>query len=111
MTVQELRHGAASLLAVAKTHPRVAQELLRHAPGSRITMERSTHVTAGKQREAADALDMLLGADDLTVTDAVDGVVEGGTESPEAGLSRGKNGSGGRTRTYDQAVNSRPLYH
>jgi hypothetical protein len=22
-----------------------------------------------------------------------------------------RNGSGGRTRTYDQAVNSRPLYH
>jgi hypothetical protein len=23
----------------------------------------------------------------------------------------GRSGSGGRTRTYDQAVNSRPLYH
>jgi hypothetical protein len=23
----------------------------------------------------------------------------------------GANGSGGRIRTYDQAVNSRPLYH
>jgi hypothetical protein len=24
---------------------------------------------------------------------------------------RGRSGSGGRIRTYDQAVNSRPLYH
>ncbi len=25
--------------------------------------------------------------------------------------SEGESGSGGRIRTYDQAVNSRPLYH
>ena len=35
----------------------------------------------------------------------------GFTESPDEGDPRGNVGSGGRTRTYDQAVNSRPLYH
>ena len=78
-------------------------------------MERYAHVTAGQQRDAADALDRALTGRALTVTVTVtepaDGVVEGGPESPEEGDSRGKSGSGGRTRTYDQAVNSRPLYH
>ena len=40
-----------------------------------------------------------------------DGVVSGGTESPGEGIPRGEGGSGGRIRTYDQSVNSRPLYH
>jgi integrase len=53
MRLHDMRHGAASLLVDAGGHPRVAQELLRHAPGSRVTMERYAHVTAGQQREAA----------------------------------------------------------
>ena len=113
--LHDLRHGAASLLVDAGAHPRVVQELLRHAPGSRVTMERYAHVTAAKQRDAADLLDRALTHQPLTVTltvtDPADGVVEGGPESPEEGHSRGESGSGGRTRTYDQAVNSRPLYH
>ena len=30
---------------------------------------------------------------------------------PEVGLLVREIGSGGRIRTYDQAINSRPLYH
>ena len=33
MRLHDMRHGAASLLVGAGAHPRVAQELLRHAPG------------------------------------------------------------------------------
>ena len=33
------------------------------------------------------------------------------TASREVRLGPGASGSGGRIRTYDQAVNSRPLYH
>ena len=38
MRLHDMRHGAASLLVGAGAHPRVAQELLRHAPGSKMTM-------------------------------------------------------------------------
>ncbi len=37
--------------------------------------------------------------------------LEDGLTSSKEVLRINKNGSGGRTRTYDQAVNSRPLYH
>src|SRR4051794_30048729 len=73
---------------------------LRHAPGSRVTMELYTHVTAAQQREAADHLDRALGGQPLTVTDTVDGVASSGSGSPEEGDPRGNVGSGGRTRTY-----------
>ena len=86
------------------------QELLRHAPGSKVTMERYGHVTAGQQRDAAEMLERALTAT-LTVTESVEGVVPSRAESPEVGDPQGEGGSGGRIRTYDQAVNSRPLYH
>lgn len=115
MRLHDMRHGAASLLVDAGAHPRVAQELLRHAPGSRMTMARYAHVTAAQQREAADLLEQALtdAGQGVTpgVTDEEDAVVRSGPESPGEGIPRGKGGSGGRTRTYDQAVNSRPLYH
>ena len=115
MRLHDMRHGAASLLVDAGAHPRVAQELLRHATGSRVTMERYAHVTAGQQRQAADLLDQALASPDLTVTvtvtDPADMVVESGAEQPLVGPFVQESGSGGRTRTYDQAVNSRPLYH
>jgi integrase len=60
MRLHDLRHGAASLLVDAGAHPRVAQELLRHAPGSKMTMARYAHVTAAQQRDAADLLDEAL---------------------------------------------------
>ena len=104
-----------SLLVDGGAHPRVAQELLRHAPGSRITMERYAHVTAGHQRDAAEVLERALTAVSPSVTQSVtegqDGVAGSRQESPVEGDPRGESGSGGRTRTYDQAVNSRPLYH
>ncbi len=115
MRLHDLRHGAASLLVAAGAHPRVATELLRHAPGSRVTMERYAHVTAAQQREGADLLDWAVTGMGQSVTQSVtdpeEGVGQGGTESPGEGPHEGESGSGGKIRTYDQAVNSRPLYH
>ncbi len=119
MRLHDMRHGAVSLLVDAGAHPRVAQELLRHAAGSRVTMERYAHVTAGQQRQAADLMERaLIGpaipvAESVTqsVTEARRGVAESRQEAPDEGVPRGEGGSGGRIRTYDMAVNSRPLYH
>jgi integrase len=116
MRLHDMRHGAASLLVDAGAHPRVAQELLMHAPGSKVTMERYAHVTAVQQRQAADLLDgALSGGDEESVTESVTRPAQAvaGSRPEEADVvdSLGEDGSGGRTRTYDQAVNSRPLYH
>ena len=59
MRLHDLRHGAATLLVGGGVHPRVVQELLRHA-SSKTTMEIYSHVSAGQQREAADVLQHLL---------------------------------------------------
>jgi integrase len=59
MRIHDLRHGAASLLAAAGAHPRVAQALLRHA-SSRTTMDVYTHVTSAQEREAADLLERMV---------------------------------------------------
>lgn len=56
LTLHSLRHGAVSLLIDAGVHPRVAQELLRHA-SSRTTMEVYGHVSASQRREAIDLLE------------------------------------------------------
>jgi integrase len=45
MRLHDLRHGAASLLVGAGVHPRIAQELLRHA-SSKTTMEIYSHVSS-----------------------------------------------------------------
>lgn len=60
MRIHDLRHGAATLLVGAGVHPRVAQQLLRHAT-SKTTMDIYSHVSAAQEREAADVLDQLLG--------------------------------------------------
>jgi len=119
MRLHDMRHGAASLLVDAGAHPRVAQELLRHSPGSRVTMERYAHVTARQQREAADLLQIAVAGHGPSVWESVTESVTGPTrglassrlKEPKVGHPLGESGSGGRTRTYDQAVNSRPLYH
>jgi len=72
----------------------------------------STHAyTAVQQRDAAVLLAQALTGGIQSVTQSVtgpeNGVVWSGTESPEEGIPRGKSGSGGRIRTYDQSVNSR----
>jgi hypothetical protein len=78
-------------------------------------MARYAHVTAAREQIAADLLDHALTGEALTVTMTVtepaDGVVESRPGQPETGPFVQETGSGGRTRTYDQAVNSRPLYH
>jgi integrase len=56
MRLHDLRHGAASLLVGAGVHPRVAQQLLRHA-SSKTTTEIYSHVTAAQERQAAEVLE------------------------------------------------------
>ncbi len=77
-------------------------------------MERFAHVTAAQQRDAADLLNQALTAEIQSVTQSVtgreDAVVWSGPEEAKEGSPRGESGSGGRIRTYDLAVNSRPLY-
>jgi integrase len=100
MRLHDLRHGAASLLVDAGAHPRVATELLRHAPGSRVTIERYAHVTAVQQRQAADLLDAALTAPVQSVTQSVTdpekGVASSRVNKPKMGRPRGEIGSGGR---------------
>ena len=78
-------------------------------------MERYAHVNAGQLRLAADMFELavvgLTTGGQGSVTVAADRVFGSLQELPEEGHSLGKTGSGGRIRTYDQAVNSRPLYH
>jgi hypothetical protein len=80
-----------------------------------MTMERYAHVTAGQQREAADLLEQMLINASESVTESVtqpkDGVGPSGEDDVEVVVPLEGTGSGGRIRTYDQAVNSRPLYH
>lgn len=59
MKIHDLRHGAATLLVAAGAHPRVAQELLRHARSS-TTMEIYSHVSSAQRREAVDLLQLAL---------------------------------------------------
>jgi integrase len=107
MRLHDLRHGAASLLVGAGVHPRIAQELLRHA-SSKTTMEIYSHLSAAQQREALDVLQRAITAESHANPD-LDGPER--TKPAKTGRSERESGSGGRTRTYDQAVNSRPLYH
>ena len=78
-------------------------------------MERYAHVTAAQQRQAADLLDEMLTRARESVTESVthteDAVTGSRQEEAEVADSLGESGSGGRIRTYDMAVNSRPLYH
>jgi integrase len=59
MRLHDLRHGAATLLVGAGVHPRVAQQLLRHA-SSKTTTEIYSHVTAAQERQAAEVLQAAL---------------------------------------------------
>lgn len=56
----DLRHSAASLLLVQGVHPRVVMETLGHSQIS-LTMNTYSHVYPALQREAADAMDTVLG--------------------------------------------------
>lgn len=60
MRFHDLRHTQGVLLAEAGVHPKVAQARLGHA-NLRMTMDVYTHVVGGMDRQAADALEKLLG--------------------------------------------------
>jgi hypothetical protein len=72
-------------------------------------MEIYGHVSAAQQREAAEALERAIAAESHAESHARPN--QGGPEWAGTGLIERESGSGGRIRTYDQAVNSRPLYH
>ena len=80
-----------------------------------MTTVRYARVTATQQRDAADLLDRartgrIQSVSHAGVTGSEDAVAQSGPEGTEEGNPRGESGSGGRIRTYDLAVNSRPLY-
>jgi integrase len=56
----DLRHTAATLMLRAGVHPKVVSERLGHATVS-ITLDTYSHVLPDLQRDAAQALDRLLG--------------------------------------------------
>lgn len=56
----DLRHSCATLLLKAGIHPKIVQERLGHSSIS-ITLDTYSHVTPGMQRQAAEALDVMLG--------------------------------------------------
>jgi integrase len=55
-----LRHTAATLLLSQGTNPKVVQEMLGHSTVS-TTLDTYSHVTPSLQRNAAEAMDQLLG--------------------------------------------------
>lgn len=60
MRFHDLRHTAATLMLRAGVHPKVVSERLGHATVS-LTLDTYSHVLPDLQREAAEALDRLLG--------------------------------------------------
>jgi site-specific recombinase XerD len=56
----DLRHTAATLMLLQGIHPKVVSEMLGHGSVS-ITLDLYSHVLPSIQREAADAVDRLLG--------------------------------------------------
>ena len=60
MPFHSARHTAASLMAEAHTHPKVAAERLGHAKAG-MTLDRYTHSSDDRQREAASATERFLG--------------------------------------------------
>lgn len=57
----DLRHTAATLLLSRGVHPRISADMLGHATVA-VTLDTYSHVTPTMQREAAAALDAVLGA-------------------------------------------------
>jgi hypothetical protein len=95
MLLHDLRHGAARLLVGAGVHPRIAQELLRHA-SSKMTMEIYSHVSAAQQREAVGVLQRAIAAESHAESRAkpdLDGPDL--TKAAKSGRSERESGSGG----------------
>ena len=57
----DLRHSAASILTAQGVHPKVIQELLRHS-SIQLTMDIYGHLFEQAEKEAADKMDPILGA-------------------------------------------------
>jgi hypothetical protein len=72
------------------------------------SMEIYSHVSEAQQRVAVDVLQQAIATESHASSDL--GEPEW-RKAATSGRSERESGSGGRTRTYDQAVNSRPLYH
>jgi len=131
-----LRHTLATNLARAGTSPRIAMEVMRH---SDIKLTTKTYTDAGLL-PVADAVvklpslmrkarstqistqslfraghDQSTSGTDMSTDDALQALGIKQLEQDDSELvTTGQdlaNGSGGRARTYDQSVNSRPLYH
>jgi len=60
ITFHDLRHTCASLLFERNAHPKLVQELLRHASVA-ITLDTYSHMLPGMGGEAADAMGEALG--------------------------------------------------
>jgi integrase len=131
-----LRHTLATNLARAGTSPRIAMEVMRH---SDIKLTTKTYTDAGllpvadavinlpslmrKARSTQIGTQSLFRAGhdqstpgtDMSADDALQALGIKQLEQDDSELvTTGQdvaNGSGGRARTYDQSVNSRPLYH
>jgi integrase len=58
--VNDLRHGTASMLLEAGTHPKVVQDLLGHST-VQLTLDTYSHVTPALHQHAARTMDRLLG--------------------------------------------------
>ena len=104
MRLHDLCYGAASLLVGAGVHPRIAQELLRHA-SSKTTMEIYSHVSGAQQREAVEVLQRAL-AESHAESHAKSNL--SGAEWPRVepmGEPERESGSCGTERTCVQAVN------
>jgi len=131
-----LRHTLATNLARAGTSPRIAMEVVRH---SDIKLTTKTYTDAGLL-PVADAVvklpslmrkarstqigtqnlfraghDQSTPGTDMSADDALQALgIKHLKQADSALVPTGQelaNGSGGRARTYDQSVNSRPLYH
>jgi hypothetical protein len=74
-------------------------------------MEIYSHVSAAQQREAVEVLQRALAESHSESHLAADSRGQDWARAAETGQLERESGSGGRIRTYDQAVNSRPLYH
>ena len=56
----DLRHTAATLLLAQGMHPKIVAEMLGHSAIA-VTLDLYSHVTPTMQRQAADAMDAILG--------------------------------------------------
>jgi len=95
-----LRHSCASWLAEGGTHPKVAQELMRHTD-PRLTLRAYTHATREQQLKALECLPKLenvrpTSTTDVTtnVTTAAAGVDEGGAIVSEDGKAVNRQNDG-----------------